>query len=127
MSADQTLAQIAKQCAAMPLPPASSDEEAFGAPWQAQVFAMTVSLVESGAFDWEQWAQALSQRITQAQLAGDSDDGTSYYIRWTEALEDMLEAHGMGQKHEIAALQQQWRAAAARTPHGQPITLEDSP
>lgn len=127
MSADQTLAQIAAQCKSMPLPPQTTDEQVFGAPWQAQVFAMTLSLVEGGAFDWEQWAQALSRRIAAAQQAGDSDDGTSYYVRWTEALEDMLDAHGLSTSDELIDLQQQWRAAAARTPHGKPITLEGSP
>ncbi|HBR38100.1 MAG TPA: nitrile hydratase accessory protein, partial [Sulfitobacter pontiacus] len=34
----------------------SDDEPVFDAPWQAQAFAMAVSLHQSGAFTWAEWA-----------------------------------------------------------------------
>lgn len=45
-----TLQEISAACGdALPLPP-RGDEQVFAAPWQAQVFAMTVVLHERGLF-----------------------------------------------------------------------------
>lgn len=126
MNASSTLDEIARNCGdGFPLPPTTTDEQVFGAPWQAQVFAMTVSLHERGEFTWGEWAQALSARIAQAQAAGDPDDGTTYYERWAEALEDVIVARSIARASELTDLQERWRAAAARTPHGTPIVLGD--
>ena len=125
MNASSTLEEIARTCGdGFPMPPGNDDETVFGAPWQAQVFAMTVSLHERGTFSWGEWAESLSARIKKAQAAGDTDDGTTYYERWAEALEDMIVATSLGSSSELTDLQTRWREAAARTPHGTPITLE---
>lgn len=126
MNASSTLDEIARSCGdGFPLPPASTNEQVFGAPWQAQVFAMTVALHERGEFTWGEWAQALSVRIAQAQADGDPDDGTTYYERWAEALEDVIVGKSLGSASELTDLQARWRTAAARTPHGTPIVLGD--
>ena len=120
-----TLADIAAQCSgALPLPPGAADVPVFAEPWQAQAFAMAVQLHAKGVFTWPQWAQALSQTITQAGAAGDPDDGSGYYQHWVDALEHLVLAHNLGTAEQIHRLEHAWEAAAARTPHGQPIEVQ---
>lgn len=115
----EVLAAIVAACGDdLPLPP-SGEEAVFAEPWQAQVFAMTVALHERGVFTWPQWAQALGQRVAQTTDATGSD----YYLRWSEALVDVLAEAGVLTREQLADLETAWHQAAARTPHGQPISL----
>ena len=98
----------------------------FGAPWQAQAFALALALHERGAFTWTEWATALSQAIRDAQAAGDPDRGDTYYRHWLDALERLVVAKGLADSQRLHALEHAWEAAAARTPHGQPIELTDA-
>jgi nitrile hydratase accessory protein len=92
----------------------------FDEPWQAQVFAMAVMLNERGLFDWSEWASALGAEIA----AGPQEAGNeTYFLNWLRALEKLLIAKGVAGGGELTELAQAWRAAAAATPHGQPIRL----
>ena len=127
MTRPATLADLARSCGdSLPLPPGNTDGPVFAQPWQAHAFALTLQLHERGVFTWPQWAAALSGEITAAQAAGDTDNGQTYYHHWLNALEKMVLAHGLGTDAEIHRLEHAWQAAAARTPHGQPIELQDS-
>ena len=120
-----TLADIAAQCSgALPMPPGAADVPVFAEPWQAQAFAMAVQLHAKGVFTWPQWAHALSQTIAQAGAAGDPDDGSGYYQHWVDVLEHLVLAHNLGTAEQIHRLEHAWEAAAARTPHGQPIEVQ---
>lgn len=117
-SAAQTLQQISAACGdQLPLPP-RGDEQVFAAPWQAQVFAMTVTLHERGLFSWPEWARLLGSHVARGAA-----DGTDYYERWAEALEEMLISREVASADDIGRTTQAWHDAAARTPHGQPIEL----
>ena len=102
---------------------AGTDAPVFSAPWQAQAFAMTLSLHERGLFTWAEWAQALSEQIRAAQHAGDPDDGNTYYQHWLAALESLVAAKGVCSADELDGYRGAWANAAHRTPHGQPIVL----
>jgi nitrile hydratase accessory protein len=125
-TAAQTLAQIAASCGdGLPLPPSAAGgaghdgaEPVFAAPWQAQVFAMTVVLHERGLFTWPEWAQVLSRRVRDG-----ASDGSDYYECWAAALQDLLSARDVAGPDEVDRTTQAWHDAAARTPHGQPIEL----
>ena len=95
----------------------------FAAPWQAQAFALVLSLHERGVFGWDEWATALSQAITRAQDQGDADLGDTYYRHWLDALEALLISKGLAGHEQIHAMEAAWATAAARTPHGQAIVL----
>ena len=41
---------------ALPGMPRDAQGPVFAAPWQAQAFALTLSLHERGAFTWKEWA-----------------------------------------------------------------------
>lgn len=103
-----------------------SDTPVFNEPWQAQAFAMTLALHDRGLFTWPQWAEMLSESIRLAQQAGDPDAGDTYYHHWLSAIEKFTTSIDGIDAQQLAARQQAWRAAAARTPHGKPIELSDA-
>ena len=106
--------------------PRDAQGPVFGAPWQAQAFALALALHERGVFTWAEWATALSQAIRRAQAAGDPDLGDTYYRHWLDALEALVIAKGVADADRLHALEHAWEAAAARTPHGRPIELTDA-
>ena len=121
-----TLQQIAQEAAArggpvLPLPRA--DHGTFDEPWQAHAFGLTLLLHARGVFTWPQWADALANEIRHAQSQGDGDDGSTYYHHWLQTLEHLVVQSGIGSQDQIHQLEHAWEAAAARTPHGEPITL----
>ena len=100
----------------MPAPEAPPFDE----PWQAQIFAMAVTLSERGMFTWDRWTQALGAEIA----AGPAETGNdAYFQAWLRALEGLLIAKGVASGARLHALREAWRAAAEATPHGQPIVL----
>jgi len=108
----------------LPGQPSQDGEPVFAAPWQAQAFAMAVSLHQRGLFTWTEWAEALARQISVAQAAGDADLGDTYYAHWLAALELLVARKGAGSADELARFHHAWGHAAQRTPHGQPIELQ---
>lgn len=107
----------------LPHQPADEDGPVFREPWEAQAFAMTVSLHEQGLFTWDEWAAALSAEIKAAQAAGDQDLGDTYYHHWSRALEILV-----GQKTDVDGERvtdraEAWRNSYLATPHGEAVTL----
>ncbi len=107
--------------------PALPREEAgapvFKAPWEAQAFAMTLSLHGAGAFTWREWAAALATELAAAAARGEPDDGSHYYEHWLAALEKLVAAKRIVPKQEMEQRVSDWDAAARATPHGQPVEL----
>jgi nitrile hydratase accessory protein len=110
-------------------PPAGADPPVFREPWEAQAFAMVVSLHQRGLFSWGEWAETLGAEIASAARTSTPDDGSRYYHHWLAALERLVREKGAGSGAEIERYRRAWQAAAARTPHGEPIELrsEDFP
>lgn len=107
----------------LPLLPADENGPVFAEPWQAQAFAMAVHLHARGAFEWTEWAEALSAAIRRAQAAGDADLGDTYYLHWLDALEQLVRDKGLATEGALAGLRDAWADAAARTPHGEPVEI----
>lgn len=105
--------------------PLGPDGPVFGEPWQAQAFAMTLSLHEKGLFTWPEWAATLGREIKRAQSEGDLDLGDSYYNHWLAALERIVAEKGLCDTATLARTRHAWAHAANRTPHGTPIVLQD--
>lgn len=97
--------------------PLEGDEPVFEEPWQAQAFAMAVTLNEQNVFSWNEWAQMLGTNIA-------AEPGDPYWSRWLATLEDMMLRQNITDEDAIERRTQHWQEAAARTPHGQPIELE---
>jgi nitrile hydratase accessory protein len=101
-------------------------EPVFTEPWQAQAFALVLRLHEHGLFTWNEWAACLAQAIADAQGEGDPDLGDTYYRHWVAALERILRDKGIAPPLVLASLQQAWRIAAEKTPHGEPVRLNSA-
>ncbi|QGY04023.1 nitrile hydratase accessory protein [Methylobacterium mesophilicum SR1.6/6] len=96
---------------------------AFAAPWEAQVFAMVVSLQEAGLFTWSEWAQRLGREI---RPAGGTERPADYGA-WLTTLETILAERGVAAHDTVAARAAAFLRAAEATPHGEPIRLENDP
>jgi nitrile hydratase accessory protein len=109
--------------------PVDQDGPVFREPWEAQAFAMALSLHERGVFTWNEWAAALADEIKLAQASGDPDTGTTYYRHWLATLEKLAAAKGVATLETQHRYRDAWDHAADRTPHGSPIELkpEDFP
>jgi len=103
--------------------PRNSDGPVFNAPWEAEAFALAVSLNERGVFTWAEWAQVLGDEIKKAQAAGDLDTGETYYHHWLATLERVLSEKGLTDPAQLTRTRDAWERACARTPHGAPIEL----
>jgi nitrile hydratase accessory protein len=108
----------------LPGMPRDGNGPVFAAPWQAQAFAMVLTLYDKGLFTWPEWAAALSSEISRAQAAGDPDTGETYYLHWLAALERMVAAKNITTPDVLARYHKAWDAAADRTPHGAAIELQ---
>ncbi len=109
--------------AAAPSLPRGPDGLVFRAPWEAHAFAMALALHECGLFTWAEWAATLADEIKRAQQAGDPDTGDTYYRHWLAALERLAAEKAVADPAALARMRAAWRRAAARTPHGAPISL----
>jgi nitrile hydratase accessory protein len=109
-----------------PLPgqPRDQDGPVFREAWEAQAFAMTLTLHERGVFTWTEWAAALAGEIKAAQAAGDADLGDTYYQHWLKALERLVIDKGVATAGALHDTAHAWEDAARATPHGQPIVLQ---
>jgi len=106
--------------------PRNAEGPVFREPWEAQAFALAVSLHERGAFTWTEWAATLGDEIKKAQAAGDPDTGETYYHHWLRTLERIVAAKGLTDAGQLARTRDAWEHACARTPHGTPIELRPS-
>jgi nitrile hydratase accessory protein len=100
-----------------------AEEPVFAEPWQAQAFALAVTLSEQGHFTWKEWAAALATEIKAAAARDLPDDGSCYYQHWLAALERLLAVKGLTDPEALLARTKAWAEAYRHTPHGKPVDL----
>jgi nitrile hydratase accessory protein len=105
--------------------PRNVEGPVFREPWEAQAFALALSLNERGLFTWGEWAKILGEEIKKAQAAGDPDTGETYYHHWLATLERMVADKGLTDPRTLAHTRDAWERACERTPHGTPIELRE--
>jgi nitrile hydratase accessory protein len=108
---------------ALPAIPRDDEGPVFRAPWEAQAFAMAVTLHERGHFEWKEWAARLATEIAAARDRGEGDDGRRYYHYWLDALEKLVADKRIVPAEELRARRDAWEESARNTPHGRPIVL----
>ncbi|MEQ8653183.1 MAG: nitrile hydratase accessory protein [Kiloniellales bacterium] len=107
----------------MPKIPQDGDNPVFNEPWEAQAFAMTLTLYDQGHFEWSEWVEFLSAEIAAAKSSGDPDLGDRYYIHWLAALEKLAASKGLTSVEELLARKEEWRQADHHRDFGAPIEL----
>jgi len=107
------------------LPPLPQDDEGpvFAEPWQAQAFALAVTLSEQGHFTWKEWAATLADELKAAADRGEPDDGSRYYHHWVAALEGLVASKGLADPPALQERKEAWADAYRHTPHGKPVLL----
>jgi nitrile hydratase accessory protein len=110
--------------AALPALPRDNGGPVFNAPWEAQAFAMAVTLYQRGIYTWTEWADALAAELAAAAARGEPDDGSHYYEHWLAALEKLAASKNVVSGEELDRRTAAWDVAARETPHGQPIKLK---
>lgn len=100
-------------------------DPAFDTPWHAQLFALTVSLNESGHFAWTEWAAAFGATLKRRGVSRELNGGDDYFNAWLETLEALLTERGMAEVSALSGARVAWERAYLRTPHGAPVHLDD--
>jgi nitrile hydratase accessory protein len=113
----------ARATSAVPSIPRDDDGPVFREPWEAQAFAMALTLHDRGLFTWNEWAATLADEIKRAQAKGDPDTGQTYYRHWLATLERLVAEKGVASPATLRRYHDAWDHAADRTPHGSPIEL----
>ena len=108
----------------VPSIPRDESGPVFREPWEAQAFAIALTLHGRGVFSWKEWAATLADEIKRAQAGGDPDTGETYYRHWLAALERIVTEKGVTGTAALARYRDAWDRAAARTAHGVPIVLQ---
>lgn len=106
--------------------PLDNEGPIFDAPWQANVFALTVCLFKSGAFDWSQWVQIISEEIKTAPARPGERVNDAYYRQWTAAFETLIGQLGIADGAMISQRAEQWRQAYLHAPHGAAVALNNA-
>jgi nitrile hydratase accessory protein len=109
---------------AVPSIPRDAEGPVFHEPWEARAFAMALALYERRVFTWTEWTAMLAAEIGAAESEG-ADSG--YYRHWLAALERLIVGLGVTTTQMLDYYRDAWEAAAVRTPHGRPISLEHDP
>lgn len=109
--------------ATLPRLPSDDGEPVFAEPWQAQAFALAVTLSRQGHFTWKEWAAELAVTLKAASDRGEPDDGSRYYDHWLATLERLVMTKGLADESTLLARKEAWAAAYRSTPHGTPIEL----
>ncbi len=98
---------------------AGNEAPGFEEPWQAQIYAMSQVLVETGQIAPRAWADALGAAIRERLSAGAPDTPETYF----QAVADALEAVLALSRADVTGLTEAWRSAYQATPHGEPVAL----
>lgn len=106
-------------------PDSNQENVVFDEPWHAQVFALAVELHKVGKFTWPEWAEVFSDVIKENPTLPHEGVNEAYYRQWTIALMRVLETQRILTKQDILIRTEDWRQAHLKTPHGQPVLLDN--
>lgn len=101
------------------------DSPPFEEPWQAQALAMAFNLIDRGAFSNGRWSEALGAQLAAAKARDEPDTTDTYFHCVLAALEALLDDSNRLPVATLNDRTEAWRHAYLRTPHGQPVKLEN--
>ena len=105
----------------------NKDASVFLAPWQGQLFAITVHMSELGYFSWLEFTNLFGKHLKLENLFNFNEVNLDdrYYICWLNALEELIINKKLGNKKSIFIFKKKWEKAFNNTPHGKPVKIED--
>ncbi|MDG2421067.1 MAG: nitrile hydratase accessory protein [Gammaproteobacteria bacterium] len=103
-----------------------NDDRVFSEPWEAQAFAIVLTLSSAGCFTWEEWAKIFSEVIAESKIRGGPSDGSDYYLNWVKALERIVSEKRITDISKLKSAKLAWENAYKITPHGKPVHLDNS-
>jgi nitrile hydratase accessory protein len=68
-------------------PPRDNGELVFGAPWERDLFGLTMAILDKRFFTWDEFQGRLVEAIGRCEMSGAP---FRYYACWAEALEGLL-------------------------------------
>ena len=71
--------------------PRKSGEMVFHNDWERRAFAIAVSLLEQGLYDWSAFQQQLIRAVADAEQDDPQHPSRGYYESWLVSLEALLE------------------------------------
>jgi len=99
------------------------DGPVFDHPWQAQAFALVVSMHKAGLFQWKDWAETFTAEIASAPAKPGENVNDTYYRQWLAALEKIVKSLDFVDGADISSRADEWRQAYLNTPHGLAVSL----
>lgn len=94
---------------------AAPRDSGFSAPWQAQIFALVVTLEARGLFPWSAFQAALTAAIAAAPAEQQTPE--FYYRHWLNAAEHLLRDLGQCDAADLTSRIQALRAVAPAHTH----------
>ena len=76
-------------------PPRRNGELVFAAPWERQLFGVTMALHERGVFAWDDFRAHLVEEIARWTAGAAAGDAYPYYQHWERALWRVLDERGV--------------------------------
>lgn len=81
------------------------EEPVFGAPWQAQAFALALELHRAGVFPWSAFAERLAAELARDGGSPPRDAAAAneaYYRAWLRSCEGLLAERGLVDDRRLA-------------------------
>jgi nitrile hydratase accessory protein len=116
--------EYSKNTALKPLADTDGDP-VFDEAWQAQALAIADNLVKSRLFSANDWSDALGQSLKESVDRADVDSQQTYYLCVLKTLEKLIADHSGIDASLMVSKRQDWKQAYLRTPHGQPVSLNE--
>jgi nitrile hydratase accessory protein len=95
-------------------PPMANGDLLFEAPWQGRVFGIARVLCEQGYYHWDDFRQALIDKISRWDESHREHDPYTYYDHFLAALTDLLSDKNLCDLSELMDRDQQFQTR----PHG---------
>ena len=93
-AADAKIAAIPEEIAL----PRKNGELVFESPWEARAFGLAVALNQSGVYPWRDFSRGLAEQVARAEREGVD---STYYVRWLQALEQLILEEGLATPAEL--------------------------
>ena len=102
-------------------------EQTFDEPWQARIMALVSEMTGSDTpIERATWSQELGSALTKQQPPDEPEKAGLYFEIVLRLFEKELIETGLLTRSELDQRLAEWLEAYRKTPHGQPVVLDDT-